>query len=180
MDLPTAHRQNQPLLASLGCHSCGGGSTRAQRLACLRALPAAAVARALPKAWTIPGMDGLPLSPAGQGYYGGVGVGVGVEGPPPLSSIGLIENLLLLSIQPSIHIGVPVVDGLVLAMPVLDALKKGIVDVPVIIGAHFSALSLSLPAFLSPSLSLSPDTHRRLCSHVHTHSPTHPPTHLPT
>jgi hypothetical protein len=70
MNLPTAHEQNQPLLASLGCSEL---DTRAQRLACLRALPAAAVAKALPWAWTIPGMNGLPLSPAGQGYYGAWG-----------------------------------------------------------------------------------------------------------
>lgn len=34
----------------------------------------------------------------------------------------------------SIHIGVPVIDGEVLAMPVLDALLEGVMDVPVMIG----------------------------------------------
>lgn len=67
MDLPTAHAQNQPLLTALGCHKY---ETSPERLACLRALPAKEVAKAMPGAWTIPGMNGLPLSPAGQGYHG--------------------------------------------------------------------------------------------------------------
>lgn len=70
MSLPSAHAQNQPLLATLGCSAADGYRTREQRLACLRTLPAKEVAKAMPSAWTIPGMSGLPLSPAGQGYYG--------------------------------------------------------------------------------------------------------------
>lgn len=70
MDLPAAHRQNQPLLTTLGCSEADGYATAAARVACLRALSATDVAKAMPWAWTIPGMNGLPLSPAGQGYYG--------------------------------------------------------------------------------------------------------------
>ena len=128
MSLPAAHVQNQPLLTTLSCSAADGYPTRAQRLACLRTLSAKEVAKAMPRPWTIPGMNGLPLSPAGQGYYG--------ERIDALSTRHTV-HFSTPSIYLSIHdnVGIPVVDGRVLAMPVLNALLAGVVDVPVLIGA---------------------------------------------
>lgn len=131
MGLPAAHAQNQPLLATLGCSAADGYPTREQRLTCLRALPAKEVARAMPWAWTIPGMNGLPLSPAGQGYYGerraARVVGRHVRVRP--TAFAYTSTYIA---------GIPVVDGQVLAMPVLDALLDGVVDVPVMIGTVYA------------------------------------------
>jgi carboxylesterase type B len=99
MDLRTAQVQNAPIVSLLHCSAADGYPTSSSRLACLRALSTQVLATSIPSAWGIPGMNGLPLSPHGQGYAGLV-----------------------------------VVDGVLLPLPVQEALKEGVIDVPLLLG----------------------------------------------
>ena len=99
MDLRTAQTQNGPLVSRLNCSAAEGYPTPSSRLACLRALSTQTLATSIPPSWSIPGMNGLPLSPHGQGYAGLV-----------------------------------VVDGVLLPLPVQEALKEGVIDVPLLLG----------------------------------------------
>lgn len=72
MSLAAGHAQNAPVVEAAGCaRSQGGGATAAERLACLRALPASALVAAIPNAWNTPGMWGLELlNQSGMAYQG--------------------------------------------------------------------------------------------------------------
>ena len=64
--------QDAPIIASLNCSA----ATPAATVACLRALPAYTLARAMPSPWNTPGIfgwslpAGIPVPPAGEGYAG--------------------------------------------------------------------------------------------------------------
>jgi carboxylesterase type B len=67
-------QQDEPVLAAL---NCSGQASAAERVACLRAVPATALAQATPKpSWDTPGIfgwalpQGIPAPPAGAQYAG--------------------------------------------------------------------------------------------------------------
>ena len=71
MNAASKWAQDEPIVEALGC---AGGATGAARLACLRALPAAVVGKAMPAPWGTPGIWGwgwngptLPPPAAGKG-----------------------------------------------------------------------------------------------------------------
>jgi len=74
MDAGTKWAQDAPIVDAVGC---GAAPTPAGRLACLRALPATTLARAMPKAWDTPNIWGWrapaalpPPAQGGEGYAG--------------------------------------------------------------------------------------------------------------
>lgn len=67
--LPAAYAQNAGVANATGC--APPGSSPAQRIACLRALPARRLALAMPSSWTTPGLWSLAgLSPSGRDFAG--------------------------------------------------------------------------------------------------------------
>ena len=81
MDAGTKAAQDATVVRSLGCDE---PSTPEGRMVCLRATPAANVAKALPDNWKSPAFFGVPSDPSGAGYGGVVhvdGAALGVSVP---------------------------------------------------------------------------------------------------
>lgn len=103
--------------AFVALSGCGGGASPAERVACMRALPAGALGNSTPPAWDNSGMTELPQRPGGYSY-------------------------------PAIIYA----DGLLAQLPLAQALREGLVDVPLLI-AHMAQELEFQPAWVVRSQS---------------------------
>lgn len=70
MDLPAAHRQNQPVVAATGCQDANQSVAPEAVVACMRLIPPEELIKAIPQSWSTPGIWNLPSDPSGQHFAG--------------------------------------------------------------------------------------------------------------